>query len=471
MPQPNTWGVPGGSFESHERIISRDKLNNHTVEERWTARKATAVREVLEECGSLPRGLGAGQRRHGPRDRCAWCIQPQRKDGSYEHTFYYLYLLTEERDGIGGLGAGEGQGDATCGMLVDQEGREWVPRATPEFRFEVDEGYSDTIYGYRWFPLLPQTNSLSTSLVKSKPVTGHSGEESRSNRRLEGEESGGKSGTGTTEVDEKEEVRGEEPLEGLPWNNMTFWLRSFLLHHWSDIFFCSLLSNPFLPMFYFLFFYLRVRCQCFTKNTTRDTQMHSSALHFFSLSVCLGNSSSFFLFRLLLLTLLRRDAVMRGLHELERATAADVLEHGPKEEVTPKSGTRGSRSVGGEPDEKQESGELKPFVLAGEVDPLELVERQVTRKGGGGRGRNGPKRKRAGVRASQEENPRGQKGRGGGTEEEEQRDTESIAEARKLRRQAKKQRKKEAKEAKRRLELARQAKERAKELGKKGSDL
>ena len=132
MPQPDTWGVPGGSFESYERIISRDKLHAHTVEEKWTARKATAVREVLEECGTLPRGLEAGQKQHGPRYRCTWCIQPQRKDGSYEHTFYYLYLLTQARDGglKKGIGAGKGQDEAvTSGVPVDQEGREWIPRA------------------------------------------------------------------------------------------------------------------------------------------------------------------------------------------------------------------------------------------------------------------------------------------------------------------------------------------------------
>lgn len=163
MSAPHTWCVPGGSFESHEKKVSRDRTLHPS--KRWKVRRSTIMREIREECGSLPPGI---QSMHRDEDRSTWCIQPRRSDGSYDHTFYFLYLLT----------------------AVDDQ---WDPRASPNFRFEVDEDFPYTQFGYRWFLLKPRGSVCDCKQAKF------------------------------------------ECCRCLPWNNLTPWLRPLLIHHWGDI--------------------------------------------------------------------------------------------------------------------------------------------------------------------------------------------------------------------------------------------
>lgn len=175
--EPSHWGIPGGGFDDDERevIINASNKNLKSL----VARRA-ALRETIEECGGgLAYGVsgknisidGIIENRHrikcktfrnivippgivdiANNDDTTELISPSYSNGhSNKRTSVFIYLMQPKIDSL----------------YFDA----WIPRATPRYRHEIDEGYDSSVctYGYLWVPI----NDLIASPHRPIPGSHH----------------------------------------------------------------------------------------------------------------------------------------------------------------------------------------------------------------------------------------------------------------------------------------------------------
>eukprot|EP00397_Hematodinium_sp_SG-2012_P060861 GEMP01079812.1.p1 GENE.GEMP01079812.1~~GEMP01079812.1.p1 ORF type:complete len:284 (+),score=65.46 GEMP01079812.1:192-1043(+) len=147
----DVYGLPGGSLDGVEKQIS----NNGALcdELRWRIRRRAALREACKFLGNGPNhefSLGecifphidAGNGQELPHEIAYSCIPARLREdfvndvgtsvcfAGENHQYYFLYHL---------------DGDSVFFRSV------WQPRASPEFRWKVDE--TQGTFGYLWQPL------------------------------------------------------------------------------------------------------------------------------------------------------------------------------------------------------------------------------------------------------------------------------------------------------------------------------
>uniref|UniRef100_A0A0G4HV38 Nudix hydrolase domain-containing protein n=1 Tax=Chromera velia CCMP2878 TaxID=1169474 RepID=A0A0G4HV38_9ALVE len=152
VPDPQTWCLPGGSFEYSEQEIIRDPDITH--ERRLLLSKRAVLRELIEEAGGgegPSRGcvdLPAFNHSNGwqcpPREFENVCLPPGIRDclhhpddPNFSHLVsqapyisQFVYVLDYDK--------------------VDKGWQNWCPRADKESRFEVDEEDTVAEWGYVW---------------------------------------------------------------------------------------------------------------------------------------------------------------------------------------------------------------------------------------------------------------------------------------------------------------------------------
>lgn len=169
------WGIPGGGFDSPERYALKQNLESSM---KWKIGKRAALREFIEECGGGYHSViershvtvgGIPELGINPVTFKNVLFPPGLtnivSDDSLVRSFavpygnagkftsVFVYVLREETD--------------SAFM------NEWIPRAIPHYRCEIDESYSysDCQYGYLWVNLETiLANPLKPVESSSKPM-------------------------------------------------------------------------------------------------------------------------------------------------------------------------------------------------------------------------------------------------------------------------------------------------------------
>mmetsp|Transcript_21610 Transcript_21610/g.22370 ORF Transcript_21610/g.22370 Transcript_21610/m.22370 type:complete len:371 (+) Transcript_21610:117-1229(+) len=166
------WGIPGGGYDIHERNALRD-LNFTREDLQWKISRRAALRETIEECGggyynpSPSHSSSSDSHSHSDSNSNNIITLHEIEELNIPKVRFSkikippgLLNIIENESLTYGFKVPYGAKNKTAAIVMyilndDESEAEWIPRAIPHFRSEVDEKYSkgNTQFGYVWVNL------------------------------------------------------------------------------------------------------------------------------------------------------------------------------------------------------------------------------------------------------------------------------------------------------------------------------